>query len=61
MTKVKVCEPCGIMVELYAVNEKDNSKIAFPIQKCPFCGKELTDDTDADIIPVLEEFERREL
>ncbi len=44
MTKVKACKPCGIMVELNAVNDKDNSKIALPIQKCPFCGNELTDD-----------------
>ena len=44
MTKVKACKECGIMVEMNAVSEKDNSKIALPIQKCPLCGEELTDD-----------------
>ena len=44
MTKVKACKPCGIMVEMNVVSEKDNSKIAIPIQKCPLCGEELTND-----------------
>lgn len=44
MTKVKACKSCRIMVELNAVSEKDNSKIALPIHKCPLCGLGLTDD-----------------
>ena len=44
MTKVKACKSCGMMVEMNAINEKDNSKIALPIHKCPLCKKDLTDD-----------------
>jgi len=44
MTKVKACKKCRIMVEMSAVSEKDNSKIVLPIQKCPLCGEELTED-----------------
>jgi hypothetical protein len=47
MTKVKACKSCGIMVECNAISNKDDSKIALPIQKCLLCEKELTDD-DSD-------------
>ncbi len=44
MTKVKACKSCGVMVEINAILDKNNSKVALTISKCPLCSRELTED-----------------